>query len=91
MSEKPPTDLDHTLRESGARYVAGTVGRPVAVLFTLEQYGHYLDQLDNEADSPDDELAARLVQAAARPTGEERQSFREYTRQRGRSCAEVQG
>jgi len=54
----------------------------VAVLLTLEEYDHYLDLLDDETHSRDDELAARLVQAATRPTREERQSFRDYLRQR---------
>ena len=75
-------DLVHTLRERGARYVIGTEGHPVAVLLTLEEYDHYLDLLDDETHSRDDELAARLVQAATRPTREERQSFRDCLRQR---------
>jgi len=91
MSEKPSEDLVHTLREHGARYVIGKKGHPVAVLLTLEEYDHYLDLLDDEADSQDDELAARLAQAAAGPTREERQSFRDYLRQREASRAEVQG
>jgi len=77
MSDNLSNDLVHTLREHGARYVTGTKGNPVAVLLTLEEYGHYLDLLDDEADSQDSELAARLVQAAAQPTREERQSFRD--------------
>lgn len=89
MSENPSEDLVHTLREHGARYVVGTKGHPVAVLLTLKEYDHYLDLLDDEADSQDDELAARLAQAAARPTREERQSFRDYLRQREASRAEV--
>jgi len=68
MSENPSDNLVHTLRELGARYVVGTEGHPVAVLLTLEEYDHYLDLLDDEADSQDNELAARLAQAAARPT-----------------------
>jgi len=82
MSENPSDDLVHTLRERGARYVVGTEGHPVAVLLTLEEYDHYLDLLDDEADSQDPELAARLAQAAVRPTRKERQSFRDYLRQR---------
>ena len=90
MSENPSDDLVHTLRERGARYVVGTEGHPVAVLLTLEEYDHYLDLLDDEADSQDPELAARLAQAAVRPTRKERQSFRDYLRQRETSRAEVQ-
>ncbi len=82
MSQKPSNDLLHTLRERGAHYVVGTEGRPVAVLLTLEEYEHYLDLLDDEADSQDAELAARLAQAAARPTDEERTPFRDYLSQR---------
>lgn len=89
MSENSSEDLVHTLREHGARYVIGTKGHPVAVLLTLKEYDHYLDLLDDEADSQDDELAARLAQAAARPTHEERQAFRDYLRQREASRAEV--
>jgi PHD/YefM family antitoxin component YafN of YafNO toxin-antitoxin module len=91
MSENLSDDLVHTLREHGARYVIGTKGQPVAVLLTLEEYDHYLDLVDDEADSQDEELAARLVQAAVRPTREERQAFRDYLRQREASRAEVQG
>ena len=89
MGEDSHSDVLGTLREHGARYVVGTEGRPVAVLLTLEEYDHYLDLLDDEADSQDDELAARLVQSA-RPTREERQSFRDYLRQRETSSATVQ-
>jgi PHD/YefM family antitoxin component YafN of YafNO toxin-antitoxin module len=89
MSENPSEDIVHTLREHGARYVIGTKGHPVAVLLTLKEYDHYLDLLDDEADSQDDELAARLAQAAARPTREERQTLRDYLRQREASRAEV--
>jgi hypothetical protein len=39
-----------------ARYVIGTKGHPVAVLLTLKEYDHYLDLLDGEADSQDDDL-----------------------------------
>ncbi len=91
MSENPFDALVHTLRERGTWYVVGTEGHPVAVLLTLEEYDHYLDLLDDEADSQDTELAARLAQAAVRPTREERQSFRDYLRQRETSRAKVQG
>ncbi len=93
MSENQSDVLVHTLRECGARYVVGTEGHPVAILLTLEEYDHYLDLLDDEADSQDAELAARLAQAAVRPTHpthNERQSFRDYLRQRETDRAEVQ-
>jgi len=41
-----------------------------------------LDLLDDEADSQDAELVARLAQAAVQPTHKECQSFRDYLRQR---------
>ena len=82
MSANSSDTLVHTLRERGARYVVGTEGHPVAVLLTLEEYDHYLDLLDDEADSQDTELAARLAQAAVWPTHEEHQSFRDHLRQR---------
>jgi PHD/YefM family antitoxin component YafN of YafNO toxin-antitoxin module len=78
MNENSPDELSHTLRERGTHYVVDTQGHPVAVLLTLEEYEHYLDLLDDEADSQDDELAMRLEQAAAQPNGGERQSFHEY-------------
>lgn len=92
MSDNQSDVLVHTLRECGARYVVGTEGHPVAILLTLEEYDHYLDLLDDEADSQDAELAARLAQAAVRPTHNERQSFRDYLRQRETDRAsQVQG
>jgi PHD/YefM family antitoxin component YafN of YafNO toxin-antitoxin module len=91
VSKTSSDDFVHTLREQGARYVVGADGRPVAVLLTLEEYEHYLDLLDDEEDSQDAELAARLLQAGSQPTREERQSFRDYLRQRQASDAELQG
>ena len=92
MSEKPSDNLVHTLRERGARYVVGTEGHPVAVLLTLDEYDRYLDLLDDEADGQDAELAERLAQAAVPPTRGERQSFRDYLRQRETDRAsQVQG
>jgi len=90
MSEKPPYDPVHMIREHGARYVVGAEGRPVAVLLTLEEYEHYLDLLDDEAESQDDELSTRLAQAAARPARKKRQAFRDYLHQRETSHAKVQ-
>jgi PHD/YefM family antitoxin component YafN of YafNO toxin-antitoxin module len=55
-------------------YVVDTQGQPFAVLLTLEEYEHYLDLLDDEADSQDAELAARLDEAATRPPGGERRA-----------------
>jgi PHD/YefM family antitoxin component YafN of YafNO toxin-antitoxin module len=92
MSEHLENDLVHTLRERGAQYVVDTQGQAIAVLLTLEEYEHYLDLLDDEADSQDAELAARLAQAADQPTGGECQAFRDYVRQREESHADdVQG
>jgi hypothetical protein len=87
MDENSTNDLVHTLREHSARYVVDTRGQALAVLLTLEEYDHYLDLLDDEADSQDAELVARLNQAAARPTSGERQAFRDYLRQREASHA----
>jgi PHD/YefM family antitoxin component YafN of YafNO toxin-antitoxin module len=72
--------LVRTLREQNTRYVVDTQGQAVAVLLTLEEYEHLFDLLDDEADSQDEELAARLVQASVQPTGGERQAFRDYLR-----------
>ncbi len=80
MSDNPFNDPGLKLRERGARYVVGSEGQPVAVLLTLEEYEHYLDLLDDEADSQDDELSRRLDQATARPARKKRQSFRDYLR-----------
>jgi PHD/YefM family antitoxin component YafN of YafNO toxin-antitoxin module len=90
VSKDPSDNLVRTLRERRARYVVGTEGHPVAVLLTLEEYEHYLDLLDDETDSQDTELAARLAQAAVRPTRKERQSFRDYLDQRKAPRAKVQ-
>jgi PHD/YefM family antitoxin component YafN of YafNO toxin-antitoxin module len=90
MSRKTHDEIVHALQEQSVRYVTGAKGQPVAVLLTLEEYDHYLDLLDDEADSQDPRLAARLAQAAAQPTDEERQSFREYLRQRRSSRSDVQ-
>ena len=81
MSEKSSDDLIHTLRERGAHYVVDVQGQPVAVLLTLDEYEHYLDLLDDEVHSHDEELAMRLERAAVSPPGGERQSFRDYLAQ----------
>ena len=81
----------HALRERGARYVAGATDQPVAVLLTREENKHYLDLLDDEADSQDAELAGRLVQTAVHSPSEEWQSLRNYLRQHETSYAKVPG
>lgn len=91
MSENSPDDLLHTLRERGTHYVVDTQGQPVAVLLTLEEYEHYIDLLEDEADSQDDELVTRIERAASGPTGGERQALREYLNQREAPDDEVQG
>jgi PHD/YefM family antitoxin component YafN of YafNO toxin-antitoxin module len=88
MSEKSLDDLVHTLRERGAHYVVDTQGQPIAVLLTLDEYEHYRDLLDDETDSQGEELAARLEQAAARPTGNERTPIRDYLAERESSLDE---
>ncbi len=82
MTENPADDLVQTLRKRGAHYVIGAEGRPIAVLLTLEEYEHYLDLLDDEADSQDEGIASRLAQAATQPSDEERINFRDYLSQR---------
>ncbi len=82
MGENQTDALLRTLRERGAQYVVGADGQPIAVLLTLEEYGHYLDLLDDEADSQDAELAARLALAAEQSEAAERQSFRDYLERR---------
>ena len=77
---KTPIDKAQVLRESGARYVVDSNQQPVAVRLTLEEYTHYLDLLDDEFDSQDEELAMRLSQAAAPPSDTERIPLREYIR-----------
>jgi hypothetical protein len=83
MSNEPESNepLD-ALREQGTHYVVDTQGRPIGVLLTLQEYAHYLDLLENEADSQDEELAKRLKQAQAPSPGEVRESFRDYLHQR---------
>jgi hypothetical protein len=64
MIDNQVDDLTRMLRECNERYVDGAQGGPVAVLLTLEEYQHYLDLLDDEADSKDSQLKARLQQVA---------------------------
>ena len=90
MADQPDA-LEKTLREQSARYVVGTQGKPVAVLLTLDEYEHYLDLLDDEADSQDKELAARIARAANPPQDGERTGFREYLRRREARDAPIQG
>src|SRR4030067_280119 len=67
MAKKTSKLPARALREHAVRYVVGAQGQAVSVLLTLEEYEHYLDLLDDEADSHDASLAARLAQTAARP------------------------
>lgn len=89
MSERPSDDFASVLRKRGVHYVVGTGGQPVGVLLALDDYEHYLDLLDDEADSQDPELANRLAQAANAPAGEERLDFRAYLSQRQGQHADV--
>jgi PHD/YefM family antitoxin component YafN of YafNO toxin-antitoxin module len=81
MSQSKSDEFVAILREQGVQYVVDTAGQPVAVLLAVEEYEHYLDLMEDEADSQDAELAARLS-AAAQSEGEERLSFREYIAER---------
>jgi len=78
------------LREQGVQYVVDTAGQPVAVLLAVEEYEHYLDLMEDEADSQDAELAQRLTAAAQSSRGE-RLSFREYMAGREAMNDGVQG
>jgi len=89
MTDQEST-LEQTLREHRARYIVGSQGEPVAVLLTLDEYEHYLDLLDDEADSQDKAMAARFAEAATRPADGVRTSFRDYLRQREARDAPVQ-
>jgi PHD/YefM family antitoxin component YafN of YafNO toxin-antitoxin module len=88
MDDTTPDSMARALREQGGRYVVDAQNHPVAVLLTLEEYEHYLDLLDDEADSQDDDLATRLTQAAA-ATGDRRTSLRAYLHRRPSNHADV--
>jgi PHD/YefM family antitoxin component YafN of YafNO toxin-antitoxin module len=90
MSKDPTDNLPRTLRETGAQYVVNGDGQRVAVLLPIQEYEHYLDLLEDEADSQDAELAARLAQAGSQTIGGERQPFRDYLHQRGVDDARLQ-
>ncbi len=81
LSKMNDTTLSKTVGEQGGRYVVDAQNRPVAVLLTLEEYEHYLDLLDDEADSQDQDLHVRLDRAATQPETA-RLSLHEYLRQR---------
>jgi hypothetical protein len=72
------------------QFVVTSDGQRIAALLPIEAYHHYLDLLEDEADSQDPELAGRLEQAANQPANAERQSFRDYLRQRGVDDASLQ-
>lgn len=83
MSKDLTDNLPRAVRETGAQYVVNENGQRTAVLLPIQEYEHYLDLLDDEADSQDAELGACLAQASSQPTGGERQPFREYLHQHG--------
>ena len=82
MPKSTSKNRPRVLREQAARYVVGASGQPVAVLLTLEEYDRYLDLLDDQVDSHDPKLAARLAQAAARPVRQAQHTFQDYVRRR---------
>jgi hypothetical protein len=90
MSKDPTDNPPRTVRETGAQYVVNADGQRIAVLLSIQEYEHYLDLLDDEADSQDAELAGRLAQASSQPVGGERQPFRDYLHQRGVGDASLQ-
>jgi hypothetical protein len=65
------------------QFVVTPDGQHIAALLPIETYNHYLELLEDEADSQNAELATRLEQAAKQPVDTERQSFRDYLHQRG--------
>ena len=91
MDEPTPKTVTAALREQGGRYVVDAQSRPVAVLLTLEEYDHYRDLMDDEADSLDEDLQARLALAANPQSYSERTSLDDYLRQRPPSDASVPG
>jgi PHD/YefM family antitoxin component YafN of YafNO toxin-antitoxin module len=86
LTDHPP----RAVRETGAQYVVNEDGQRIAVLLPIQEYEHYLDLLDDEADSQDAELAARLAQASSQPSDGKRLSFRDYLHQRGVDDANLQ-
>jgi PHD/YefM family antitoxin component YafN of YafNO toxin-antitoxin module len=90
MDDTAPDTVAKTLREQGGRYVVDAESRPVAVLLTLEEYEHYLDLLDDEEDSHDEDLRDRLALAAVPRADVERPPLREYLRQRSPDDASLQ-
>ena len=83
MGKDPTDNLPRIVRETGAQHVVNRDGQRIAVLLPIQEYEHYLDLLDDEADSQDTELAARLAQASSQSIGGERQPFRDYLHQHG--------
>jgi PHD/YefM family antitoxin component YafN of YafNO toxin-antitoxin module len=91
MGEDQTDHSTRTVREIGVQYVVNADGKRTAVLLPIEEYEHYLDLLEDEVDSQDAELAARLAQASGQPSGGERLPFRDYLRQRGVDDASLPG
>jgi len=89
MAKSPAKRSARALREQGARYVVTAQGQPVGVLLTLEDYARYLDLLDDEADSQDSELAARLDRAATPSRRQKRLAFQEYASRREASGDQI--
>jgi len=89
MTKPSNKDAARALREQGTHYVVGTQGQPVAVLLTLEEYDRYLDLLDDEADSQDADLVARLQQASLRTPRQKRLDLRAYLQRREASDGQV--
>ena len=69
------------LREVGPRYIANSQQQLVGFLLTPEEYEDYLEMLEDRADSQDEDLARRLMQAAIAPAAE-RPTLRDYLRRR---------
>ena len=88
MNKKRSEHPASILGERAPHYVVDTGGETVAVLLTLDEYKHYLDLLEDEADSQDADLAARLRQVREGKDSE-RMTFRDYLRQRPLSNDEI--
>ncbi len=89
MSQNKSDEFTVILREQGVQYVVDTAGQPVAVLLAVEEYEHYLDLMEDEADNQDAELAARL--SAAAQSEEERLPFRAYIAEREATDDDIHG
>ena len=84
MSKDPTDNLPRTVRETGAQYVVNADGQRIAVLLPIQEYEHYLDLLDDEADSQDRVQGPAIFEAEKRwHGGAERASDQTFNARRG--------